>query len=236
MANPLRKFFLPKSKLFFPVGLLSLVFIPLLSFRLFLSDPYFHVDHVLEVTYFSKNMLEFLPINFPPSNKPIISISGNELERKQKVNSVLDEINYLQKTGIDSSEFQINLSDEATWDDYISILNIFHKKKLKEYIILGDKIWVYTDTSFRPKPKHERPVGIKPFEIPISNLWGHGDLLVDDLPASSDFDSSVPSSFQLFRNTRDHISFIGTCEVLLFAVLLLLNIYSVRKSFLSRKT
>lgn len=231
MAIQFRKFLFPKRKLIFPAGILSLVLLPLMGFQVLFSDPYFHPLHVLEIRYANASMQEFLPLNYNSNKIPCITISGNANERKGKIDAVSEKINELRKRDGDASELKINLENEATWADYISILNIFHKKKLKIYIVDATEIWAYADTSYRPVTQHEIDIKSKTSNLvhPFERTMSCGGCFIS-APKIPDWNPPQPTTFQLFCQTRGAMSFLG-----ISCLLLMLNFFSIRESFLKNR-
>ena len=222
MKFQLRKFLLPKRKLFFPVGLLSLVLLPLLGFQTLFSDPYFHPPHVLEVSYPNKEMMNLLPAGFLTQNTPGILISGDAKSRNEKVNiSLKKTIADFEHKGKESL-IQIQLGKDASWADYIGILNLFHKKKLKIYVVYENIIRAYADASYLPGPKN--PPKIHPPFCGTGRLVPHehnileGDLITSPLIPNT----SKETTFQFLIKNPPYLFFLG-----MFSLLLLVNIFKI---------
>lgn len=229
MKIPFHKPLFFKRKLFIPAGIFSLVLLPLLGFRLLFADPYFHRTHVLEIAFSKETPLQSR--NF--ENTPVILIKGNSVERKQQLDSVIYKLNHIQKNGTDSSLLQINLEEQATWGDFISVINIFKKQELKVYIVNDNKIWVYPNTTYRPPQKQIKGVksvcgGVyktnswkQPVTAPCRQ-WLCGTCNTLSIPEQD----SPQESFQSLIKLPGFKLFIG-----MFCLLLISGIYSVRKAF-----
>lgn len=218
-----------KRKLFFPAGILSLVLLPLFGFRFLFSDPYFHEVHVLEIAYPSPQFIKSFPNLFTSQDASVISIEGNLNERKQKINSIIYQIDSLQKNAGDSSMLQINLEDQSTYGDFIAVINIFKKKKFRGYAVNGNQICVYPNAAYnsiRKSPARKSNPVVKRKVIPVEHAMTCGGVYYTGSPPVIK-DSAKENPFQLLAKTSKFRLFIG-----MFGVLLVANIYLVKKSFL----
>lgn len=149
-----------RKKLFFPIGILSLCLLPLLGFTTLFSDKYFDKVRVIELAYIPPSWRSFILADLNNANAPAYAIQGNFHERKNKIENINRQIGVMQKIRPDSFIFHLVLKEEATYADFISVLDICKKRKVRQYAVENEHIWIWAGKYIKHRPVENK---IEPF-------------------------------------------------------------------------
>lgn len=226
MQTVIRKFRHQKRKLFFPVGMFSLCLFPLFGFSTLFLDSYFHKVYVIEYASMSPKMRDLMQPDLEKANAPVIPVQGNLSERKKIITSFSHEIDFIRKSSPDSFIFHFILKEEATWSDFIEIIDVCKKKQVKQYAVDHEHIWIWSGNYIRPRVVEK---GRVPFcgntrtkEVKSERLWMCGTGLYEDYSVVEKELHNDPVDY--FLNYRYRYIIIS-----IFCLLIFLNFTKIRR-------
>ncbi len=139
---------LVRRKLFFPVGLLSLAFLPALCMWYLNNRNVFDDFRVIEIVWWSENMYKYSiykpPYKIHPSRTFVdINLTGNDDEDKIKLDFAQLEIRELMSTQDTLTGVHFHFNSHAKYKAFIRALNILQTEKANVYVAKGSDIWVF---------------------------------------------------------------------------------------------
>ena len=139
----------PRSSklLYYPAGLISLVFLPILCIWYLYQNKAFEKIVALEITWWAPSLQLYNPHIYPKENHFYkhyidINLTGNDSEDKKKLEDAQLKIRNLVSSQDTTSVVHFHFSDNANYWTLIKAIDICFIEKANHFFPFGNDIWV----------------------------------------------------------------------------------------------
>jgi hypothetical protein len=217
-----------KRKLFFPNGVLSLVFLPIICLLFIKQNDHFIHERILPVFFLNNKKPSLFNENFNNfiANKKYehFYLTNQETNNKEAFNSATKSIQKLVNSQDTINGIHFHISDNAKFKTFIDIINLCKLLKVKVYIPIDNGVLL-----LNPIPqKLQKPQPLKGFVCGSSNYIDY------------DF-KYVKSEDEIKKERAEKLTFITETakthilSILIFIVMIFINIKKNRVLLLSDK-
>ena len=213
------------SKLiYYPAGLISLIFLPILCIWYLYQNKAFEKFVALEITWWAPNLQLYNPHIYPRENHPNkyymeINLTGNDLEDKEKLEDAQLKIRNLVRTQDTSTVIHFHFNDTANYWTLIKAIDICFIENATHFFPYGNDIWVSI-----PKTTKSRN------EISV-NCYTNGGCISNDLVFDKSEDQVKKERKEKIMRVSDTIKTFFVSE-LLFGIMIFLTI---KRTYLNLK-
>lgn len=135
-----------RRKVFYPIGLLSLLFIPFICIWMLNRNQLFDDSRLLTVYWWNQEFYENNPEFFPEGSHPkinyiYINLNGNELHDELKLVAAQYFIRWIVKSKSQDHGVHFKFGKKAEFWTFIKAVNICNIENLKVFVPFENDLW-----------------------------------------------------------------------------------------------